>query len=323
MILEYSLRLACICLASFFLVHLMAGGLAIRLSPWVMGVAAKLRPHQAARLLLTLRLAPAGLSLCVVVALCVPSYLRYEQNGEAERVGLFCLVAAGLGLALCMISVGKGAYAVVHSFLITRRCPSVEVAAAWNGASASDDVAGMPLLALVGVVRPRLILSRRVLEALSPEQLDAALSHERAHQRSQDNLKRLLVVLAPDIFPFVNGFGRVEHEWERSIELAADDHATRGEIGRSVALAEALIRVARLGNAEAGLPLASSLCARGEDLAERVHRLLGFEAVATKEGRLATFPWNFSFALLGLSVLLLHRPDVLYPVHWLLESLVH
>jgi hypothetical protein len=324
MILEYSIRLACICLASFFLVHLVTGLLALRLSPWVVSITAKLRPQQAARLLFTLRLAPVFLSFCVVIALCVPSYLRYEQNGDAEKVGLFCLVASALGLALCLISFGRGVHAVAHSFMATRRCSSIEAAAVWNGVPVSGgDVAGMPLLALVGIVRPRLILSRRVLEALSPEQLDAALSHERAHQLSRDNLKRLLVVLAPGILPFVNGFGKVEHQWERCIELAADDHATRGEIGRSVALAEALIRVARLGNAEAGVRLASSLCTRSEDLALRVHRLLGFEAATAPEKRLARFPWNFSFALLSLSVLLLHRPDVLYPVHWLLESLLH
>jgi beta-lactamase regulating signal transducer with metallopeptidase domain len=324
MILEYSIRLACICLASFFLVHLAAALVAIRVSPWIISVSARMRPQQAARLLLTLRLAPVCSALCVVIALCVPSYLRYEQNGAAEKVGIFCLVASVLGLALCMISVGRGLRAVVHSLRITRQCPSVEAATAWGKVSAAkEDVAGMPLLALVGIVRPELILSRRVLEVLSPEQLDAALSHERAHQISRDNLKRLLVVLAPNVFPFVNGFGELEHQWERFIELAADDHATCGQIGRSVALAEALIQVARLGNAEAALPLASSLCARGQDLAARIHRLLGLQAEIAPSVRRATFPWMFSFALLGLSVLLLHRPDVLYPVHGLLETLLH
>jgi hypothetical protein len=324
MILEYSIRLACICLASFFLVHLVAALAAVRLSAWAIGVSARVRPQQAARMLLALRLAPACSALCVVIALCVPSYLRYEQNGAAEKVGSFCLFASALGLALCVISVGKGLRAFVESFNVARRCPSVEASAAWSSAPLlKEDVEGMPLLALVGVVRPRLILSRRVLEALSPEQLEAALLHERAHQLSQDNLKRLLVVLAPDVFPFVKGFGELEHQWERSIELAADDRATRGQIGRSVALAEALIRVARLGNAERALPLTSSLCAREEDLAARIHRLLGLEAAAEPLRRVVTFPWKFSFALLGLFALLLHRPDVLYPVHGLLESLLH
>jgi Zn-dependent protease with chaperone function len=323
MILEYSIRLVCICLASFFLIHLAAALLAVRLSPWVIGISARMRPQQAARLLLSLRLAPACLALCVVVALCVPSYLRYEQNGAAERVGVFCLVACVLGLSLGVISVGRGVYAVAHSFLLTRRCPSVAAATAWSRVSiATEDVSGMPLLALIGVVRPRLILSRRVVEVLSPEQLEVALSHEQAHEVSRDNLKRLLVVLAPGVLPFVNGFSGLEHEWERAIELAADDHATAGEVGRSVALAEALIRVARLSNSEAGVSLASSLCARNQDLASRVHRLLGLEAATAPWTRATAFPWKFSLVLLGLSLLLL-RPDVLYPVHGLLESLLH
>jgi Peptidase family M48 len=324
MILEYSIRLACICLASFFLVHLAMVLLAVRLSAWIIGISARIRPQQAGRLLLGLRLAPACVAFCVVVALCVPSYLRYEQDGVAEKVGSFCLLASALGLTVCAVAVGKGLRALLQSFKVARRCPSIEAAAAWSKVLApNEDVAGMPLMALVGVVRPRLILSRRVLEALSPEQLEAALSHERAHQLSRDNLKRLLVALAPDVFPFVRGFGDVEHEWERCIELAADDHATGGQMGRSVALAEALIRVARLGSAETALPLGSSLCARDEDLAGRIHRLLGLEAVAESSGSAVRFPWRFSLALLGMSAWLLHRPDVLYPVHGLLESLLH
>jgi hypothetical protein len=77
-----------------------------------------------------------------------------------------------------------------------------------------------------------------------------------------------------------------------------------------------------LSNSEAGVSLASSLCARNQDLASRVHRLLGLEAATAPWTRATAFPWKFSLVLLGLSLLLL-RPDVLYPVHGLLESLLH
>jgi len=60
-----------------------------------------------------------------------------------------------------------------------------------------------PCVMLAGVLRPRLVISRGVVAALSAEQLSAAIRHERAHGISRDNLKRLLVLLAPGILPFV------------------------------------------------------------------------------------------------------------------------
>ena len=63
-----------------------------------------------------------------------------------------------------------------------------------------------PVLAVAGVVHPRLVISRRVMRELTAEQIDAALSHERAHRSSGDNLKRFLMLLAPDMLPFMRGF---------------------------------------------------------------------------------------------------------------------
>src|ERR1700691_2727347 len=73
-----------------------------------------------------------------------------------------------------------------------------------------DDTAG--LFALAGIVHPRLVISREVLQGLSAEELTAALRHERAHAASRDNLKRLLLLLAPDGFPFRFSF-RMSGSW--------------------------------------------------------------------------------------------------------------
>ena len=63
-----------------------------------------------------------------------------------------------------------------------------------------------PVLAVAGVVHPRLVISRRVMHGLTAEQRDAALRHERAHRTSRDNIKRFLILLSPDVLPFLRAF---------------------------------------------------------------------------------------------------------------------
>ena len=45
-----------------------------------------------------------------------------------------------------------------------------------------------------------IIIGSDALAALTPAELDVAISHEQAHQRSRDNLKRFLIYCAPDVF---------------------------------------------------------------------------------------------------------------------------
>jgi beta-lactamase regulating signal transducer with metallopeptidase domain len=143
--------------------------------------------------------------------------------------------------------------------------------------------------------------------------LAVALRHERAHRASRDNLKRLLIQLAPAVFP---GLRKLEQAWIQSAEWAADDRATEGDPDRSAALAEALLRVARLQSTIAMPTLVTSLVAADEDLAQRVNRLLDAPAVAEPSRRFELFA--FSIAAVLIAVLATN----LRVVHLLLESLL-
>jgi len=186
----------------------------------------------------------------------------------------------------------------------------------------AEEESDMPLLALVGIVHPTRIASRRLLDTLSAEQIEAALSHEDAHEVSRDNLKRLFFGLTPGMFPFVSGFAGIEQHWERYAELAADDYAASGNASRSVALAEALIQVARLGNRECKFLFASSLSVNNHNLAMRVDRLLAVQPAARREDSENKVPWKFCItvaAFLVASAL----PKLLTSLYPLLESLLH
>ncbi|MBI3404440.1 MAG: hypothetical protein HY046_03175, partial [Acidobacteria bacterium] len=116
------------------------------------------------------------------------------------------------------------------------------------------------------------------LRELSPEQLDAALEHERAHGASSENLKRLLLLLAPDLFPFCRHLELLNRSWVRFAEWCADDRAIRGDESRSLSLANALVRVARLGAMPRLSLLSTSLVSADDCLAERVDRLVDGES---------------------------------------------
>jgi hypothetical protein len=246
-------RLACLCTAMFFVVHLLAGSAVLLLGPLIIRWAGRLRAAQAAALLCAVRLAPATLGACLVTLICVPSYLRFEPRGPSEEVGTFCLAASMLGLLGCAVAIGRTTRAV----LLT--------------ASYAEHSCGV---ALFGIFRPRFFISADLVETLPADELAAALRHEEAHWSARDNIKRLLFLLSPDLLPGWRGFGRLESNWSRLAEWAADDQAVNGQPQWSLSLAAALVRVARAEAAARVPALVSTLITERCNLAERVNRIL-------------------------------------------------
>jgi len=316
----YGARLLCLSLASFVLV-LAALGLVVSVSaPVWISLAGRMRARAGARLLLSVRLAPLAGALAFVASLCVPSYLWLEPERGEERAGVVSLVVALIGLGLQAWSLARSARALRRSARFVRECEETGVAAeipGWQSPVLIVEGHG-PVLALAGVLRPRLILTRRLRDALSHEQLAVALRHEEAHRRSHDNLKRFLLVLAPDVFPFLGGLRAMEAMWGRLAEWAADDEAAEGRPGESVRLAETLLRCARLGSAGSVPELSASLLCCDDDLAARVERLLGGRETSRSGigGLLA------GVLMAGGVAALLLQPVVLRSVHLALELLM-
>ncbi len=326
MILPYLVRLLCLCFASFFVLNAASGLLAIFASRSAIRFAESRASNTAARFLFALRMFPFVLASLFVIGLCVPSYLWLEPAATAERVGSLCVVLGLFGAATWFASLTRTVHSLLASLRHNRLCRSVGQETRLQGNSSSivlveDET---PLIALSGLFRPRLLISRGVLRVLSAEELEVALRHEHAHRTSRDNAKRLLLLLAPDFFPFVRPLRMLEHSWSKFAEWAADDQAAAGDSSRALSLAAALVQVARMGAAPHLPFLSTPLLVGDRDLSARVDRLLHPDAVtlpsiSKTQSTLRTAGLLFAICLAAA----LLAPSALSSVHELLELLLH
>ncbi len=318
----YLLRLTCLCSASFFLVNWALGLGTLLFSRVAVRYAETRRASTAARFLFTLRMAPYALGLLSVLGLSVPSYLRFEPEASTEHIGLLCSALGLLGAATWTISIMRATRALTASRRYNRQCQLAARETDVLGGSSRVFVVEIevPLLAMAGLVRPRLLVSRCVMRALSAEELDSAMRHETAHRVSRDNFKRLAILLAPDIFPFVHGLRALERSWMRFAEWAADDEAVGGDSCRALWLAGALLRVARMGVGPRLPSLHTSLVAGGEELPARVERLLHTDPLGPRRAW-RTRPLIAGAGLLVTSylVVLVAWPSTLSSIYRLLE----
>lgn len=325
MVLPYILRLLCLCLASFFLMHLAAAVIAWLSAPAALRVARRANPGFAAKFLFAFRMFPSALTAFMVLGFCIPSYLWLEPAFIGEKVGAACFVAAALGAGTWILGAMRASFSLARTSQYMNTCEKQgeEIALAGEPSSVVVLKNEVPVLAMAGVLRPKLIVSRSVMHRLTLEQREAAFRHESAHRASRDNLKRFLYLLAPDAIPFVSGFRTIERHWARYTEWAADDRAVAGDSRRALSLASALVSVAKLGVNHQSHYLLSSLVNEGDDLELRVDRLLREQNYAEKPlVPLVGAVRNIALlaAACGLTVLL--WPNSLSSVHRVLEKLI-
>jgi beta-lactamase regulating signal transducer with metallopeptidase domain len=320
---SYLVRLVCFSLASFFLINSALALIIWLWAPAAIRLGAQLQPSVAARFILALRLLPLSLSVFAVAGLCVPSYLWLEPKGTNEQAGWWCWVLTLLGVLTLIGSLARVCRALSGALRYTRECRQEGRELRMQDGPGSVLVVDRdaPILAVAGVVWPRIVVSSQVLRELSAPQLDAALGHERAHLASRDNLKRLLMLLAPDVSPFCRCFAPLERSWLQFAEWAADDQAVAGDSERSLSLASALLRVARMGSA-ARLPGAICFVADDTGLSARVHRLLRGKSMehGLIPGRTALLA--AASAVVAILAAAMLRPSAWYTVHQALEHLV-
>jgi Zn-dependent protease with chaperone function len=221
---------------------------------------ALMAPRARAQALAALRLLPAT-SAVAAASIVFVAFVRLEPADAREVLGII-LPSAALFTAVVYVT------RLVSASLACAR--AARAAAAWNTESHLID-SEFPIVAVVGIWRPRLYVARQVAAACDREELDAMIAHERSHIAARDNLTRLVLLCAPFALPQVAR--DLDAAWTRASEEAADDDA-RCDEQTSLALASALTKVARLAVGRPAPLLHMSAIFSGSSVTERVRRLM-------------------------------------------------
>ena len=229
-----SVLLACFWFAS---ANLAASAIA-----WMAARIVETRERPGAGLLIAIRLMPAASAIFFTSVLFLPAHWVYEPSGSDEMFGTAMSLVAVLGAAL----VTRGGWRALRALSQDLQLASLTRKSATPLAAGAYEVRGVHGVSLAGVLQPRILVGTAAAEALTAAELDVAIAHERAHQRSRDNLKRFLMHCAPDLFGWSAAARRIEARWQAESEREADARAVRGDERRAVVLASALVKVARL-----------------------------------------------------------------------------
>jgi len=309
-----SLLLGLVLLATFGLFSLVLSGLVAWLArPSAAGRSAPRDPATSLDLL-SLRLLPTAGALLLVLTVVLPAFLRYEPRSEHEATGPLLWILATFAAACLAHGLWRGLRACGAARELLERCASAERHAGRDGAQVHLLDAAEPLVAVIGAWRPRIVATESVRSACSVEEFRAVLAHEAAHLAARDNLKLLMLLAAPDALGLTPLAAGMTERWRAAAEREADQRATGADRARRLALAAALIKVARLSSGgTSGTALAMPVAA--EDVPGRVRALL---APPPRRGR----P-RLLLTLVGCALLipLLAVPG--YPLlHELIERLV-
>ena len=293
----------------FFLVYFSLGFLLKLAMPRLVRRAESWHPNRAANVMAWLRMIPA-IGSAAALAVCMPAYLLLEEDAGTERAGWLCLVLASASFCLCLFSTFKSLAALLKSHDYLRECRALaqERSGIWVIPGET------PFLAVAGLIQPRYIVSKKLIDLFPEEELRLALRHEMAHTLNRDNWKRFLFVSSP-AFP---GSKNLELAWHHFAELSADDFAAAGDANSGVILASALVRAAKYKAAPAPCLLASYFITQKEELTARVNRLLNAEAIAAPVEE--NGPSTLWFVSILACFIFLAGVSQIESIHLLLES---
>jgi Zn-dependent protease with chaperone function len=256
-------------------------------------------PRTRARLLFSLRVSPlvAGLIASIGVA---AAFIRHEPRNTTEEAGAMLLLACGLTLVLLLLAARRAIEVCARTRachrLLRQHGQQVDIPEfpipVWRIRSA------FPVAAVAGILRPRLILSSRILDSCEDDEVLAVLRHERAHVDHQDNLMRACLVCLPDPLAFSKTSAALLAEWHEAVEEAADDAASGMDERARITLAGTLVRVARMADDAPPDWMPALALFDGDNLEARVRRLLEPDPAASHRQ-----PFVWIAGALGLSFL--------------------
>jgi Zn-dependent protease with chaperone function len=294
---------------------------------WLVSLSA----HARAEILFALRALPPVLALIFAGILVIPAYIAYEPHVTAEIVstklgGLALLSAAGVAFA---------SWRAYRSWDATRSLLSgwLQVSERINLPSLTIPTYriehSFPIIAVVGSIRPRLFIASSVLDALTKDELTAAIAHERGHLTARDNLKRLVLRACRDVLMLVPVGRPLDLAWAQAAEAAADEHAAREDSDRALNLASALVKIAKMVpvRERAEVPLGAYLIGAEETqgVKARISRLLEIASNGIDQDNRWLIRAAQAISLIGFALLAIAaagNPGVLMRVHDMIEHTV-
>jgi BlaR1 peptidase M56 len=200
----------------------------------------------AAHLLFAFRTFPLVLSVVASLGLALPAFLEFEPHATHEDPGPALLLLGALGLLITLAAMLRCGRMLRLTVSLERKwlnnARPLMIAGNRIPVYCVDDSGS--LVAVVGIFKPRIFVSRDVVDLLSAEELNAALSHELAHVRTGDNLRLFLLKItrAPKL---LRSLSEIDSLWASTSEVAADECAI-AQGTSALDLSSALVKVGRL-----------------------------------------------------------------------------
>ena len=315
---EFFLHGGTLALAWFLLVN---AAMSAAVLSWAATITRRPTDADSAAFWFTARILPAATAALFVAVVFVPSYWKYEPRDFEEGFDVTLSVLA-LGAAVLLASAirrgvraWRGAVRRTRTWMLSAR----PLAIAGTSIPVSQIDVDTPLMALVGVLRPRLIVTRGLVAALTDEELAASIAHEVGHSRARDNLTRLMMHAAPDLLTATPAARAIERRWASAAEHRADRMAAHDSPVARCALASALVKVARLTPAVTPIAEPISTLIDGGEIASRVERLLADATPSTR--RRSALGWT-ALSVGAVATAIAYAPALRF-VHSVTELLVH
>lgn len=328
----YEMLGICLSLAGVLVLTSLASALAVVLWRLSSRAAETWKASTRAQFLFLLRIGPSLAALLCVGGIFIPAYLANEPRHTGE------IVTAKLGLvaAVSLYGIGCTLWRACATYIATRR-----LVRDWMRHAEPvriEEVAipvfrlrhQFPLIAIVGVWRPKLFIADQIFCSLNGEEISAAIAHEEAHLGAWDNVKRGLLRACRNYLTAVPLGRCLDRAWFGAAELAADEHAARSGPSVALDLASALVKVARLvprGSSPVMLAGAALIAQDSGNIRSRVLRLTHLAAHPNCLTRTGNHGPNLAIGaglsgLLLAAVLMVSSPSFLAAIHAVMECVV-
>ena len=306
---SFALMLGLVVLATFGLAALLLSGLVA--VAWHAGLH---RLRTASADVLALRLFPVAGAFLFAVAVVLPAFLSYEPRQDHEAAGPLLMILAAFSLLTVAHGIWRGWRAWTAARALLRACGPAQRCVVENGHSVRVVSIDEPIIGVIGGWRPQVVTTECVISACSRDEFRQVVAHEAAHVSARDNLKLLLLLACPDALAWTALGAAMSERWRTEAEFVADQRATGDDPHKRVALAAALVKVARLFDARRQTRPALTMPVALDDVEARVRQLLSpaYMPSARISRGLASFALLAAVAALPLHAL----------VHELIEALV-